>query len=43
VGAHDFTMNFAQGYDTNVGERGIKLSMGQRQLRPYRRGCTAAG
>jgi ATP-binding cassette subfamily B multidrug efflux pump len=32
VGAHDFIMNFAQGYDTNVGERGIRLSMGQRQL-----------
>jgi ATP-binding cassette subfamily B multidrug efflux pump len=32
VGAHDFIMNFAQGYETNVGERGIRLSMGQRQL-----------
>ena len=32
VGAHDFIMNFAQGYNTNVGERGIRLSMGQRQL-----------
>jgi ABC-type multidrug transport system fused ATPase/permease subunit len=32
VGAHDFIMNFAEGYNTNVGERGIRLSMGQRQL-----------
>ena len=32
VGAHDFIVNFAQGYYTNVGERGIRLSMGQRQL-----------
>jgi ABC-type multidrug transport system fused ATPase/permease subunit len=32
VGAHDFITNFDQGYNTNVGERGIRLSMGQRQL-----------
>jgi ABC-type multidrug transport system fused ATPase/permease subunit len=32
VDAHDFIVNFAQGYYTNVGERGIRLSMGQRQL-----------
>ncbi len=32
VGAHDFITNFAEGYNTNVGERGIRLSMGQRQL-----------
>ena len=29
--AHDFIMNTEQGYDTVVGERGIKLSGGERQ------------
>ncbi len=32
VSAHEFIMSSEQGYDTNVGERGIRLSMGQRQL-----------
>jgi len=41
VGAHEFIMNFAQGYDTVVGERGIRLSMGQRQLISFARALLA--
>jgi HlyB family type I secretion system ABC transporter len=32
VGAHDFIQRLPRGYDTPIGERGVGISMGQRQL-----------
>src|SRR5919205_21431 len=37
VGAHDFIMSLEQGYDTPLAERGVNLSVGQRQLLSFAR------
>lgn len=37
VSAHDFIMKFERGYDTDVNERGTRLSAGQRQLIAFAR------
>lgn len=37
VSAHEFIMGFENGYDTEISERGVRLSIGQRQLIAFAR------
>jgi ATP-binding cassette subfamily B protein len=41
VGAHDFIMSLAEGYDTKLEQRGGNLSLGQRQLVSFARALVA--
>jgi ABC-type multidrug transport system fused ATPase/permease subunit len=41
VGAHEFIMSLEDGYETNLQERGTRLSLGQRQLVAFARALLA--
>jgi ATP-binding cassette subfamily B protein len=41
VGAHEFVMALEDGYETNLQERGMRLSLGQRQLVAFARALLA--
>ena len=41
VGAHDFIERLSDGYDTMLGQRGVNLSIGQRQLLSFARAIVA--
>ncbi|HEX3225727.1 MAG TPA: ABC transporter ATP-binding protein [Gaiellaceae bacterium] len=41
VGAHEFILRLEDGYETQLGERGLRLSLGQRQLVAFARALLA--
>jgi ABC-type multidrug transport system fused ATPase/permease subunit len=41
VGAHEFVLELEEGFETQVGERGSRLSLGQRQLLAFARALLA--
>jgi ATP-binding cassette, subfamily B, bacterial len=41
VGAHEFVLRLEEGYETQLGERGSRLSLGQRQLVAFARALLA--